>query len=227
MTSAPDPFELIPGDLARGMLLIADHARNHLPAEYGTLGLDPSEFERHIAYASGIGSVLRRIAEKLGVPGVVCGFSRLLIDPNRGEDDPTLIRQLYDRTVIPGNYPLSEAEKRRRIDQWFRPYHGAIRDMLHKVEEASGMPPFLVSLHSFTPCMQGVVRPWHVSVLWDSDHRAVKPLFDQLRQDGTLSVGDNEPYDGALAGDTLSVHATADGLAHVLKIGRASWRERA
>src|SRR5690606_25820766 len=100
-------FEIIDGNHAGGLLLIADHARNRLPPEYGTLGLDPGEFRRHIAYDIGIEAVLRRIAVQLDAPAVLCGFSRLLIDPNRGEDDPTLIRQLYDRTVIPGNYPLS------------------------------------------------------------------------------------------------------------------------
>lgn len=229
-------YELVDGDPSRGMLLIADHARNWLPPEYGTLGLDPAEFERHIAYDIGIEPVLREIARRLGVPGVVCGFSRLLIDPNRGEDDPTLIRQLYDRAIITGNYPLGAEERERRIRDWYRPYHEAIARMLRQVEERSGMAPFLVSLHSFTPQMQGVLRPWHVSLLWDSDHRAVAPLFDILRRDPALSVGDNEPYDGALAGDTLSVHATANGFAHVLieirqdliagPAGQTEWAER-
>lgn len=232
----PEPFEILAGDTGKAMLLIADHARNRLPREYGTLGLDPAEFQRHIAYDIGVEPVLRQIAARLDVPAVLCGFSRLLIDPNRGEDDPTLIRQLYDRTVITGNYPLTAEERDRRLRLWYRPYHAAIARMLAEVEAHSGRPPFLVSLHSFTPQMQGTVRPWHVSLLWDQDDRAVQPLFELLRQDGTLNVGDNEPYDGALAGDTLSVHATASGLAHVLieirqdliagPDGQVEWAER-
>jgi predicted N-formylglutamate amidohydrolase len=210
------PFERIDGDYARGMVLIADHARNALPPEYGTLGLDPGDFRRHIAYDIGIEAVTRAIAARLGVPAVLCGFSRLLIDPNRGADDPTLIRQLYDRTVIPGNYPLDAAERERRLAEWYRPYHRAVADAIEEAGRVSGMPPFIVSLHSFTPQMQGVRRPWHVSILWDSDDRAVRPLFEVLRRDPALVVGDNEPYDGALQGDTLSVHATANGFAHVL-----------
>lgn len=236
VNTTPEPFEIINGNHARGILLIADHARNRLPPEYGALGLDPGEFSRHIAYDIGIERVLRRVAEILDAPAVICGFSRLLIDPNRGEDDPTLIRQLYDRTVIPGNYPLSEEERTRRITHWYRPYHDAIAKALARVERESGFAPFLVSLHSFTPVMQDIVRPWHVSLLWDTDHRAVRPLFDILRRDDRLSVGDNEPYDGALAGDTLSVHATANGLAHVLieirqdlisgEAGQSEWADR-
>jgi predicted N-formylglutamate amidohydrolase len=231
-----EPFEIVDGDYGRGLVLIVDHASNRLPDGYGTLGLDPSDFRRHIAYDIGIGEVARRIASRLRAPAVLCGFSRLLIDPNRGEDDPTLIRQLSDNTIIEGNYPLDAAERERRLDAWYRPYHRAIAGAIAEAESRSGMPPFLVSLHSFTPQMQGRSRPWHVSLLWDLDDRAARPLFEVLRGDKALCVGDNEPYDGALAGDTLSVHATSAGLAHVLieirqdliadEKGQAEWAER-
>lgn len=215
-TADLQPFEIIEGARHRGLVLLADHARNLLPEAYGSLGLTPSDFHRHIAYDIGVEGVTRRIARALGVPAVLCGFSRLLIDPNRGEDDPTLIRQLYDHTVIPGNYPLDTAERQRRMERWYKPYHQCVGAMIRSVEEKSGMAPLVVSIHSFTPQMQGIVRPWHVALLWDTDDRAVKPLFEILSRDPTLCVGDNEPYDGALAGDTMSVHATSEGLAHAL-----------
>ena len=211
------PFELVDGNASSAMLLIADHARNLLPASYGTLGLPPGQLRRHIAYDIGVEGVAREAAARMGVPAVLCGFSRLLIDPNRGEDDPTLIRQLYDRTVITGNYPLTERERRLRLERWYRPYHEAIGRELQRIEAASGRSAFLVSLHSFTPNMQGgALRPWHVSLLWDRDDRARNLLREHLAADPALIVGDNEPYDGALAGDTLSVHGTAAGRAHVL-----------
>ena len=120
------PYEIIMGDHAKGMMLVADHARNALPEEYGDLGLPASEFERHIAYDIGVEAVTRRLAVLTGTPGVIAGFSRLLIDPNRGEDDPTLIRQLYDGTVVPGNYPMAGEERARRLDRYYRPYHDAV-----------------------------------------------------------------------------------------------------
>src|SRR5690606_13244786 len=128
---------------------------------------------------------------------VIAGFSRLLIDPNRGEDDPTLIRQLYDGTVVPGNYPMTPEERERRLDRYYRPYHDAVGAMLASVAEASGSAPFIFSVHSFTPMMQGHVRPWHAGVLWDLDDRVARPLIDVLAEDPERTVGDNEPYDGA------------------------------
>ncbi len=210
------PFEIIDGPRDRGLVLLADHARRNLPDDYGDLGLPKSEFDRHIAYDIGVEMVTRRLAELLDAPALLANFSRLLIDPNRGEDDPTLIRQLYDGTVIPSNYPMASQERERRIERFYRPYHDAAGSMIASVAEASKRAPFIVSIHSFTPMMQGIARPWHVGILWDSDDRAVKPMLAGLGRDPMLVIGDNEPYDGALRGDTMYRHAIVNGFAHVL-----------
>ena len=210
------PFDIVEGDRKRGIVLLADHARRDLPEDYGSLGLPAAEFDRHIAYDIGVETVTRELAALLGVPAVFATFSRLLIDPNRGEDDPTLIRQLYDGTVVPGNYPISAEERERRLDRLYRPYHDAVGAMIASVAAASGKAPFIFSVHSFTPVMQGFVRPWHVGVLWDLDDRVARPLIDMLAVDPLLVVGDNEPYDGALRGDTMYRHAIVNGFAHAL-----------
>lgn len=210
------PFDIIEGDRKRGIVLVADHAHRELPEEYGDLGLPASEFDRHIAYDIGVEAVTRKLAALLDAPAVMARFSRLLIDPNRGEDDPTLIRQLYDGTVVPGNYPMAAEERERRLDRFYRPYHDAVAAMVASVAHESGAAPFIFSVHSFTPVMQGNIRPWHVGVLWDMDHRAPWPLIEKLAEDKNLVVGDNEPYDGALRGDTMFRHAIVNGFAHAL-----------
>ena len=210
------PFDVIEGDASLGLVLIADHARRDLPPEYSDLGLPATEFDRHIAYDIGVEMVMRRLAALTGAPGIIATYSRLLIDPNRGEDDPTLIRQLYDGTIVPSNYPMTPVERQRRIDRFYTPYHDAASALVSSVSTASGMAPFIFSVHSFTPVMQGHVRPWHVGVLWDADERAARPLIDMLAADPHLVVGDNEPYDGALRGDTMYKHAIVDGFAHAL-----------
>ena len=161
-------------------------------------------------------AVTRELAARLDAPAVLSNFSRLLIDPNRGEDDPTLIRQLYDGTVVPGNYPMTAEERERRLDRFYRPYHDAVAATVASVAEASGKAPFIFSVHSFTPVMQGIVRPWHVGILWDKDDRAPRALIEALAADRNIVVGDNEPYDGALRGDTMYRHAIVNGFAHAL-----------
>jgi predicted N-formylglutamate amidohydrolase len=211
-----EPVETISGGLDSGILLIADHAMRHLPPEYGRLGLEEAQFERHIAYDIGAEGLTRRLAAVLGCPAVMARFSRLLIDPNRGDDDPTLIRQLYDGAVIPGNYPLAEAERVNRMENYFQPFRRGVRRLAAEMQESASAPPLVISVHSFTPSMGGRARPWHAGILWDKDPRAAVPLIAMLRAKDGMHIGDNEPYDGALHGDTLHEICTGQGFAHAL-----------
>lgn len=210
------PVERIEGNAKGGLLLIADHAMRLLPSKYGMLGLDSAEFDRHIAYDIGVEPLMRALAERLGCPAIMARFSRLLIDPNRGQDDPTLVRQLYDGAIITGNYPLAAEELRHRINDFYRPFRQAVRDALAGMWKASGEPPLVISVHSFTPLMGGKSRPWHAGILWDADPRAAKPLIGMLNSEPGLVVGDNEPYDGALHGDTLHEICTCQGICNLL-----------
>ena len=157
----------------------------------------------------------RALARRLGAPAVLSTFSRLLIDANRGEDDPTLIMRLSDGAIVPGNAAVDAAERARRIARFHAPYHAAIDAAIERAI-AAGSPPALVSIHSFTPVWRGHARPWHAGVLWDGDPRFAVPLIEALRADPALVVGDNEPYSGALANDTMYRHGTERGLAHAL-----------
>lgn len=229
------PVATIDGNDATGILLLCDHASNRLPPLYGTLGLPASELERHIGYDIGAEAVTRALAARLGAPGLLTTFSRLLIDPNRGEDDPTLVMRLSDGAVVPGNARADAAERDLRIARFHRPYHDAIAAKVAAMA-ADGRAPLVIAIHSFTPVWRGWPRPWHVGILWDADPRGALPFIAMLRRDDTLVVGDNEPYDGALKGDTLYRHATAHGYPHALveirqdliadESGAAGWAER-
>jgi predicted N-formylglutamate amidohydrolase len=207
--------ETIPGDPAGGLVILCDHASNALPPEYGDLGLPAGEFQRHIAFDIGAAALTRRIAAALGAPAVLSRFSRLLIDPNRGADDPTLIMRLSDGAVVPGNARVDAQERERRLERYYLPYHAAVARALDAAL-ATGRSPAILSVHSFTPAWKGRPRPWHAGILWDLDPRLAVPLIDALRADASLVVGDNEPYAGALKGDTLYRHGSQRGLAHAL-----------
>ena len=57
----------------------------------------------------------RSLADALEAPLITSNFSRLVIDPNRGEDDPTVLMKLYDGTIIPANRHADAAEIERRM----------------------------------------------------------------------------------------------------------------
>jgi predicted N-formylglutamate amidohydrolase len=214
-TSPSDSYIRVDGDIKRGMILLADHARNALPPEYGTLGLEPKQFGRHIAYDIGVEQVTVGLARALGCPAFLTCYSRLLIDPNRGIDDPTLIMRISDGAIVPGNAGVDYAERCRRIARFHTPYQSGIKSEIDKAINA-GVIPALFAIHSFTPVWRGMPRPWHVGVLWDADQRFSDLLIAGFSSMGDLIVGDNEPYSGALEGDTLNVHGTRRGLAHAL-----------
>jgi predicted N-formylglutamate amidohydrolase len=231
----PFPVETIAGDAASGALILCDHASNAVPPELGDLGLPAAEFGRHIAYDIGAAEVTRALAAALGAPAVMTRYSRLLIDPNRGADDPTLIMRLSDGAVIPGNRRLDAAERDKRMRLYYQPYHRAVDAVIDRCL-ASGVAPSLLSIHSFTESWKERPRPWHVGVLWDRDRRLAGPLLDSLYAEGDLIVGDNEPYSGQLEGDCLWQHATCRGLVSALievrqdlirdAAGEAAWAAR-
>lgn len=209
-------YEVVNEDAAPQLIFVCDHASNALPPDYATLGLEPTLFERHIAYDIGAADVTRAMAEAFRSPALLGVYSRLLIDLNRGADDPTLVMKLSDGAVIPGNATADGNEIRARIDRFYRPYHDAIEALITRAK-AQGVAPTLISVHSFTPEWKGQKRPWHVGVLWDrKDPRLAAPLLDELKGQGDLVVGDNQPYSGELEGDCMSQHALAHGLVHVL-----------
>ena len=208
-------FSIIPSSATSGILLLCDHAENTLPPEYGSLGLPPEQLERHIAYDPGAAGITRHMARILGAPAVLTRYSRLLIDPNRGEYDPTLIMRISDGSTVPGNARITSAERQKRIKRFYRPYHEAI-DRIIDTMIAAGKVPVIFSIHSFTENWRGWLRPWQAGVLWDRDPRLAIPLINALRRDPALTVGDNEPYAGSLPGDCINRHATMRGLANAL-----------
>jgi predicted N-formylglutamate amidohydrolase len=214
------PVERIAGAVDAGVIVICDHASNGLPVAYGDLGLSRQSLQRHIAYDIGAAWLTRRLAHLLGAPAVLSTFSRLLIDPNRGADDPTLVMRLSDGAIVPGNARVNAAEIGRRRALYWTPYRAAVAETVDAMC-ATGLAPAVVSIHSFTPHWRGAARPWQVGVLWDVDPRLPAPLLRALASESDLTpayekVGDNEPYDGALEGDTIDDVATARGLANAL-----------
>ncbi|MTI45042.1 putative N-formylglutamate amidohydrolase [Roseibium hamelinense] len=209
------PTEMFHGQMDGGVLLLCDHARNDMPFWLKNLGLPKSQLDRHIGYDIGARELTLELSKRLQAPAVLTTYSRLLIDPNRGEDDPTLVMRLSDGAVIPGNAAIDAEERRQRIETYHRPYHDLVDGTLDEMM-ALAPPPVIISIHSFTPVWRGEKRPWHATVLWDLDERAVRPVLDGLGNHPDLCVADNEPYDGALKNDTIYRHATRRGLANAL-----------
>lgn len=201
------PFQIDGPDRPERWLVTCDHASNCVPefVNGGCLGVAPADMARHIAYDVGAAGVTRALAKALNGPAILSNFSRLVIDPNRGEDDPTLVMRLYDGTIIPANRHAAPEDIERRLNRLYRPYHTALAELAARRADT-----VIVSIHSFTPQLRGrPPRPWHIGLLYAADARLAKPLLARLTQEPDLCVGDNEPYTGHLPGDAIARHAIA------------------
>ncbi len=204
------PFTVTGADRPGRWLVTCDHATNHVPLSVngGCLGLPPEDMARHIAYDPGAAGLALALGAALDSPVICSDFSRLVIDPNRGEDDPTLVMKLYDGSIIPGNRAVDAAEVARRKALLYTPYHEALADLAARRGDT-----VILAIHSFTPCLRGrSPRPWQVGVLYSHlDDRLSRPLIARLQAEPDLCIGDNQPYSGHLPGDAIDRHALQHG----------------
>jgi len=210
-----DAFIVEGEDRPSRWLVTCDHASNRVPdwVAGGDLGIAPDDMARHIAWDVGAAGLALALGRALDAPVICSTFSRLVIDPNRGEEDPTLVMKLYDGTIIPANRTVTAVEVEQRLQRLYRPYHGGLARLAARRDDT-----VIVAVHSFTPCLQArAPRPWQVGVLYaHQDDRLSRPLLAALQAGGDLCVGDNEPYAGHLPGDSIDRHALQPGRLNTL-----------
>lgn len=208
------PFSIVGADRPSRWLLTCDHATNRVPAwvSGGDLGIAADDMERHIAFDVGAAGLTCELSRQLDAPAILSDFSRLVIDPNRGEDDPTLLMRLYDGTVIPANRNADSAERARRLDGLYRPYHDAYAALADRHAARA-----ICAVHSFTPQLNGrAPRPWLVGILYSHRDERLGPAMVQACRDAGWVTGDNQPYSGHLQGDSIDRHALAHGRPNIL-----------
>ncbi|RST87786.1 N-formylglutamate amidohydrolase [Aquibium carbonis] len=207
----PAPIDILNADSDAEIVLICDHASNHIPAEYDGLGVGSADLKRHIAWDVGAAGVTRGLAARLGAPAFLGTYSRLLVDLNRPFGSATSMTVVSEATSIPGNRDLPQAEIERRRRLIFDPFHDALAAFLDRRAVASKRSR-IVAIHSFTPVFLGVARPWHVGILHDDAHAYASRVMTALSRDPALLVGENVPYQIDRDGDyAIPVHGTDRG----------------
>jgi len=208
------PVEMRNRDGRSLFLLLGDHAGNRVPEGLADLGLAPAELNRHIALDIGVAALGRRLSLELDAPFIAQRYSRLVIDSNRALSHPDSIATTSDGTVIAGNAGLDADRRRARAHAIHMPYHQAITDLV-AARDAQGVTTIIVSLHSFTPSLAGVTRPWQAGVLYGGGREDfARAVLSALAADD-LVVGDNLPYQFDETDFTVPKHAFASGRPYV------------
>lgn len=209
--SDPAPAEIINPEGDFPILLVCEHAGQGIPTVLGDLGLSRQHLDAHIGWDIGAAAVTRHLSASLNATAVLQYYSRLVIDCNRPPDAQDSMPQMSDGIVIPAN--LKPRNKAQRIKEIFTPYQAKISHFLD-----CGRFQAVVSIHSFTPVMRGIPRPWDIAFLYrkDKDTSLQLARFIETHYPG-ITIGYNEPYQASETSDWfVPVHGEARGIAHSL-----------
>tara|TARA_B100001179_G_scaffold50737_1_gene34224 strand:+ start:1281 stop:2120 length:840 start_codon:yes stop_codon:yes gene_type:complete len=210
----PAPFIILNPDAVVPVLLVCDHASHRFPRSLGTMGLDYLNRHSHVVHDIGAGALVEMLANTLGVTAVLCQYSRLIVDCNRELVDHNAFLKFNDGVDIPANHNLRSDEKEKRASEIYWPYHNAIEGQIGRLKD-QGINPVFISVHSFSPVINGEARKWEIGVLWDKDSTTAEFFLSNLGEAGYF-VGDNKPYSGKDPEDfTIDHHAEPSGLPHV------------
>ena len=210
----PAPFIILNPDAVVPVLLVCDHASHRFPRSLGTMGLDYLNRHSHVVHDIGAGALVEMLANNLGVTAVLCQYSRLIVDCNRELVDHNAFLKFNDGVDIPANHNLRSDEKEKRASEIYWPYHNAIEGQIGRLKD-QGINPVFISVHSFSPVINGEARKWEIGVLWDKDSTTAEFFLSNLDEAGYF-VGDNKPYSGKDPEDfTIDHHAEPSGLPHV------------
>jgi predicted N-formylglutamate amidohydrolase len=204
----PDAFTVINPESRGPLVLTCEHAARAVPVEYDDLGLDDEQLSEHIGWDIGAGALTETLAQRLDAPAVQSGVSRLVIDCNRDLADHDLIIRDSHGVRVPGNQGVDAVERERRIREFYEPYHDAIDRVL-----TPRPGTFLLSIHSFTPTLNGRERRFDAGVLFDNFAAEAERFGEALGTQG-LRVRYNQPYSGL---DGLIFSARTHGIRHALR----------
>lgn len=190
----PDPVGVINPAAPSPFLLTGDHAGLAFPHALGDMGVGEADRARHIACDIGVRAVGAALSARLDATFIHQAYSRLVIDCNRNPQGDDAMPEISDGTAIPANRAIPPEAAAARVAAIHAPYHAAIAAEIDR-RTREGQPTILVALHSFTPVMAGVGRPWDIGILHDrGDPSFAVAVLHALAAQGSFIAADNEPY---------------------------------
>lgn len=197
-------------DGSHPVVLICEHASARIPPEFHDLGLGADALTSHIAWDPGAMETALALSGMLDAPLIYSTISRLVYDCNRPPESCAAMPERSEIYPVPGNHNLTTADKKTRVETYYRPFEKCIGAVL----DARGTGAVVVTIHSFTPVFNGRKRDVEIGILHDDDPRLADAVLNVA--DG-YDIRRNEPYgpaDGVT--HTLRRHALARNLLNVM-----------
>lgn len=184
-------------------LLTCEHGGCRVPSRWKPLFSGARDVLRsHRGWDRGALCTFRHLVPEVADAAFYATTTRLLVDLNRSPGH----RHLFSEFTR----DLGEDERRSIMDTLYHPYRHKVLQQVRRWR-AAGHAVFHISVHSFTPVMEGVPRNADIGLLYDPARRLEKALCRQwqaiLRDEAPdLQTRLNYPYRG-----------TADGLTKWLR----------
>lgn len=176
-----------------GLFISCEHGGNRVPEPYRHLFNGQRDLlNSHRGYDIGILSLAEGLAAHFDAPLLSATVTRLLIDLNRSPASRTLFSEL--------TRPLPAAERQSILHHYHQPYWKAASEIVAGIV-ATGRQVWHLSVHSFTPVLNGERRNTDIGLLDDPQRAAEKALCRQWQQNlaarrPELRVRRNYPYRG-------------------------------
>lgn len=188
-------------------ILTCEHGGHRVPAAYARLFADAGQvLVSHRGWDPGALCAFRRIAARLADASWYSEVTRLLVDLNRSEGHPRLFSE-YTRGLPP-------SAREEILERHYRPWRRRAEACIARWRTA-GEEVVHVSVHSFTPALDGRSRNADVGLLYDPSRAAERVLCEAWRHalrelDPGLRVRLNYPYRGTADGFTRFLRGRFD-----------------
>jgi len=177
-------------------VITCEHAGNDVPERYAHFFTSASnELQSHLGWDPGAREIATFLSQHLRAPFYKCESTRLLVEPNRSLHNDGLFSKFVQQ--------LSPAERTEVLNQYYFPHRSAVEDWVR----VSGKPILHISVHTFTPVFNDVVRDVDIGLLFDparkSETKFCAAWCKALEQTTPeLRIRFNEPYKGTDDGFT-------------------------
>ncbi len=184
-----------------GVVVSCEHAAHDLPPAYRDL-VPEAVRNSHRGWDAGALDLAKALAVALDAPLHAGQYSRLLVDLNRS----THHRQLFSTA----SQALGATERAAIVARYYQPFRRAVREAVE-----ARLPCLHLSVHSFTPCLDGVTRHTDIGLLYDPrrplERALASALVQTLRAAGAWTVHRNQPYRGCADGHTTALRRQLPG----------------
>lgn len=179
------------------LILTCEHGGNDIPDNYKKYFKNKAVLKTHRAYDLSALDAFQYL-KPLADVSLFSTTSRLLIELNRSLHHKNLFSEFTKH--------LTEIEKTEIINTYYLPYRNAVENGIKNYIE-SGQSVLHLSIHSFTPNLNGAYRHCDIGLLFDSLKQSEKKISKKLKSkilthNPNLNVRYNYPYLGKADGFT-------------------------